>query len=107
MEIRDKKGVKNVAADHLSRIPNAPIEEEPINEEFSDKHILEIFKEPWYTDIVNYFATGQVPFEWTKQVDIDSSPRHGSSFGKSHTFSSIVLTKSSDSVYQRKSIGVC
>ena len=66
LEIRDKKGVKNVVADHLSRIPNAPIEEEPINEDFPDEHILAIFKEPWYADIVNYLATGQVPSEWTK-----------------------------------------
>ena len=58
MEIRDKKGVKNVVIDHLSRIPNAPIEEELINEDFPDKHILAVFKEPWYADIVNYLATG-------------------------------------------------
>ena len=61
LEIRDKKGVKNVVADHLSRIPNAPIEEEPINEDFPDEHILAIFKEPSYADIVNYLATGRVP----------------------------------------------
>ena len=41
-EIRDK----NIVADHLSRIPNAPIEEESINEDLPDDHILAIFKEP-------------------------------------------------------------
>ena len=30
-EIRDKKDAENIVADHLSRIPNAPIEKEPIN----------------------------------------------------------------------------
>ena len=57
LEIRDKKGMKNIMANHLSRIPNAPIEEEPINEDFPDEHILAIFKEPLYADIFNYLST--------------------------------------------------
>ena len=32
LEIKDKKGVKNIVADHLSRIPKAPVEIAPINE---------------------------------------------------------------------------
>ena len=67
LEIRDKKGVENVVVNHLSRIPNSPIEKEPINNDFPDEHILAIFMEPWYVDIVNYLATGWVPSEWTKQ----------------------------------------
>jgi len=67
LEICDKKGVKNVVADHLSRIPNAHIEWSLINEDFSDEHILAIFKEPWSADIVNYLVTGQLPAEWSKQ----------------------------------------
>ena len=67
LEILDKKGVKNVMADHLSRIPNAPTEKVLINEDFPDEHILVIFKKPWYADIINYLATGQIPSEWTKQ----------------------------------------
>jgi len=58
LEIRDKKGMKNIMANHLSRIPNAPIEEELINEDFPDEHILAIFKEPLYADIFNYLSTG-------------------------------------------------
>ena len=38
LEIKDKKGVENVAADHLSRIPNAPTETIPINEDFPNEH---------------------------------------------------------------------
>ena len=53
--------------DHLSRIPNAPIVQVLINEDFPDEHILTIFKEPWYADIVNYLVTGQLPAEWIKQ----------------------------------------
>jgi len=67
LEIGDKKDGKNVVVDHLSRIPNTPIEEELINKDFPDEHILTIFKEPWYADIVNYLATGQVPSQWMKQ----------------------------------------
>ena len=59
LEIRDKRGIENVIADHLSRIPNAPT--------ILDEHILAILKEPWYADIVNYLATGQLPADWTKQ----------------------------------------
>ena len=58
LEIRDKRGIENVVADHLSRIPNAPTIQAPINEDFLDEHILAILKEPWYADIVNYLATG-------------------------------------------------
>jgi len=67
LEIQDKRGIENVIADHLSRIPNAPRMQTPINEDFSDGHILAIFKEPWYADIVNYLSTGQLPADWTKQ----------------------------------------
>ena len=67
LEIRDKRGIENVVADHLSRIPNAPTIRAPINEDFPDEHILVILKEPWYADIVNYLATGQLPADWTKQ----------------------------------------
>jgi len=45
-----------MVTDHLSRIPNAPIIQAPINENFPDEHILAIFKEPWYADIVNYLG---------------------------------------------------
>jgi len=43
-------------ANHLSRIPNAPIEKESINEDFPDEHILAIFKKLWYANIINYLA---------------------------------------------------
>ena len=67
LEIWDKRGIENVAADHLSRIPNAPIIQALINEDFPDENIQAIFKELWYADIVNYLASGQIPADWTKQ----------------------------------------
>jgi len=65
-KIWDKKGVENVAVDHLSRILNAPIETS-INENFPNEHILAMCKEPWYVDIVNYPTIGQTPSDWTSQ----------------------------------------
>ncbi|RVW93960.1 Retrovirus-related Pol polyprotein from transposon opus [Vitis vinifera] len=41
--LKDKKGVENVVADHLSR------------------------KTPWYAHIANYLVTGEVPSEWKAQ----------------------------------------
>jgi len=66
LKILDKRGIENVVADHLSWILNSPIIQGPINEDFPDEHILAIFKEPWYADIVSYLATGQLPTDWTK-----------------------------------------
>jgi len=65
LEIKDKKCVENVMADHLSKIP--PMETILINENFPDKHILVMCKEPWYADIVNYLSTGQTPSSWSRQ----------------------------------------
>ena len=42
LKIRDKKGVKNVVADHLSRVPDAPSDELPINDNFPDEQLLAI-----------------------------------------------------------------
>ena len=42
LEIKDKKGVKNVVANHLSRIPNVTVETTPINEDFPDEQFLAI-----------------------------------------------------------------
>ncbi|GKA21655.1 reverse transcriptase domain-containing protein [Tanacetum coccineum] len=62
IEIKDKKGVENLAADHLSRLENPDLgtfTEEEITDEFPDEHLM-ILKaelnndEPWYADYVNY-----------------------------------------------------
>jgi len=66
LKIWDKKGVKNVIVDHLSRIPNALSNELPINNDFPDEQLLATFREPWFADIVNYLVTNQNSSHWLK-----------------------------------------
>ena len=67
LEIRDKKGSENVVADHLSRLVVEPTNDLPLNESFPDEHLLSISTPPWFTDIVNYLATGDIPSNWSPQ----------------------------------------
>ncbi|KAL9399457.1 hypothetical protein Peur_008418 [Populus x canadensis] len=73
LEIRDKKGVENVVADHLSRLSSyeTTIDESPINEFFADENLfcagtVSYIGSPWYADIANYLATSQIPSHWSK-----------------------------------------
>ena len=94
-------------ADHLSRIPNAPIIQDPINEDFQDEHILAIFKEPWYAEILNYLATGQLPADWTKQDQCRLFAQVWCFFWEELYLFKIVLTRLFDDAYQKKNRGVC
>ena len=59
MQIRDKKGVENVVADHLSRLTIAHnTHNPPINDEFPKESLLLVEDAPWYAHIANYLATG-------------------------------------------------
>ena len=46
LQIRDKKGTNNLVADHMSRLPNAPSSNVPINEYFPDKQLFTVIREP-------------------------------------------------------------
>ncbi|CAN6562567.1 unnamed protein product [Malus baccata var. baccata] len=60
IEIRDKKGVENVVADHLSRMVNE--EASPISETFPDEQLMSIqVSEPWYADLVNFWVSKHIP----------------------------------------------
>ncbi|CAM8940532.1 unnamed protein product [Rhodiola kirilowii] len=66
VEIKDKKGIENTVADHLSRIVR---EEEPgsITETFPDEHLYALSsKMPWYAPIVNYVVGGTFPPSYSK-----------------------------------------
>ena len=72
LEIRDKKGVENVVADHLSRLPFEHLAEDdsPICETFPDEQLMscnvvnQAFT-PWYADVANYLATKAIPSHWS------------------------------------------
>ncbi|CAN6688928.1 unnamed protein product [Malus baccata var. baccata] len=64
LDIRDKKGAKNVVAGHLSRLPHVQDEEDvlPLNESFPDEQLFAIHNVvPWYADIANYLVRGVLP----------------------------------------------
>ncbi|RVW12833.1 Retrovirus-related Pol polyprotein from transposon 17.6 [Vitis vinifera] len=59
---RDKKGVENVVADHLSRLAIAHNSHVlPINDDFPEESLMLLEKTPWYAHIANYLVTGEVP----------------------------------------------
>ena len=68
LTIKDKKGVENVVADHLSRlVPESDPLDIPIGDSFPDEQLFALVHYPWYADIVNYLVTGQIPAQWTSQ----------------------------------------
>jgi hypothetical protein len=70
IEIQDKKGSENVVDDDLSRlIVDFNEDVVPIAEMFPDEQLMHISQipTPWFTDIVNYLVTTQIPSHWTKQ----------------------------------------
>ncbi|RDX95405.1 Tf2-9, partial [Mucuna pruriens] len=61
IEIRDKKGVENSVADHLSRIEREN-DLMPIKNEFPDEQLLHITTPtPWFENICNFVAAFQFP----------------------------------------------
>ena len=68
MTIKDKKGVENVIADHLSwLVPESSSHGIPIGDSFPNENLFALVHCPWYADIVNYLVTCQIPPQWTSQ----------------------------------------
>ncbi|CAM8929111.1 unnamed protein product [Rhodiola kirilowii] len=66
VQIRDKKGIENTVADHLSRIVREE-EEGHITESFPDEHLYAVSTTvPWYASIVNYLVGGTFSPSFTK-----------------------------------------
>ena len=66
IEIRDKKGMENVAADHLSRLENPALQEDKDGDDFPDEYIMvSVGEEPWFADIANYLARKYIPKDLT------------------------------------------
>ena len=68
LTIKDKKGVENVVADHLSRlVPDSNSHGIPIGDSFPDEQLFALVHCSWDADIVNYLVTGQIPAQWASQ----------------------------------------
>ncbi|GJX79233.1 reverse transcriptase domain-containing protein [Tanacetum coccineum] len=67
IEIHDKKGAENLAADHLSRLENpdlGKLTKSNIRDLFPEDRQMEIYdknNEPWYVDYANYLAGRVLP----------------------------------------------
>lgn len=63
VEIRDKRGSKNVVIDYLSRLENEKVvDDSQIQEIFPDELVLAIsLRVPWYAEFVNYLACRKMP----------------------------------------------
>ncbi|GJT14235.1 reverse transcriptase domain-containing protein [Tanacetum coccineum] len=70
IEIKDKKGTKNVAADHLSRIENdESSDDSEVDDNFPGETLMEINtkNEPWFADFANYLVADIIPKGMTYQ----------------------------------------
>ena len=68
LTIKDKKGLENVVAVHLSRLVlESTSNGLPIGDIFPNEQLFSLVHCPWYADIVNYLVTGQIPPQWSSQ----------------------------------------
>ncbi|GKB27346.1 reverse transcriptase domain-containing protein [Tanacetum coccineum] len=73
IEIRDKKGAENLAADHLARLENpnlGKLTRVEIRDSFPEEQLMAISdknNESWYADYANYLASRVLPFRSTRQ----------------------------------------
>ncbi|GJU39587.1 reverse transcriptase domain-containing protein [Tanacetum coccineum] len=70
IEIKDRKGTKNVAADHLSQIENEETSNDSeVDDNFPRETLMEINTEdePWFADFANYLASDIIPKGMTYQ----------------------------------------
>jgi hypothetical protein len=62
LEIKDKKGVENCVADHLSHLQFEEYVELPIIDYMRDDTMLKVSTtDPWYINIINYIMVGYIP----------------------------------------------
>ncbi|GKB85431.1 reverse transcriptase domain-containing protein [Tanacetum coccineum] len=70
IEIKDRKGTKNVATDHLSRIENDETSNDSeVDDNFLGETLMEINTkdEPWFVDFANYLVGDIIPKGMTYQ----------------------------------------
>jgi hypothetical protein len=77
LEIKDKKGIENYVAGHLSRMQFKNLQELPINDFLWDDMLLKVAgSDPWYADIVNFMVAGYLPLGENKRKLIYESRLH-------------------------------
>ncbi|GJV89897.1 reverse transcriptase domain-containing protein [Tanacetum coccineum] len=70
IEIKDRKGTKNIAADHLSRLENNETSDDSeVDDNFPGETLMEINTkdEPWFADFANYLVGNIIPKGMTYQ----------------------------------------
>ncbi|GJR20272.1 reverse transcriptase domain-containing protein [Tanacetum coccineum] len=69
IEIKDKKGTENVAADHLSRIKNDETSDDSeVDDNFPRETLMKInINEPWFAEFANYLVGNIIPKGMTYQ----------------------------------------
>ena len=69
ISIKDKKGVENVVANHLSRLVVNHDVEDPIliKDMFPDEHLFVISTLLWYADLASYLSMGSIHSNWIPQ----------------------------------------
>ncbi|GKA20637.1 reverse transcriptase domain-containing protein [Tanacetum coccineum] len=70
IEIKDRKGTKNVAANHLSQIEkDESSDDSEVDDNFPGETLMEINtkNEPWFADFVNYLVADIIPKGMTYQ----------------------------------------
>ncbi|KAK2390987.1 protein NYNRIN [Trifolium repens] len=70
LEIKDKKGVENVVADHLSRLENPLVtnKEVEVSESFPNEKLLSVVVRPWFADMANFKAGNIIPEDLSYQA---------------------------------------
>ena len=90
LEIKDKKGVENTVADHLSCMQVTNMHKLPINDFLCDDMLLKVTDSNlWYANIVNFMVARYVqPGENKKSC----KPKVDITFGMTHTYIGCALT---------------
>jgi hypothetical protein len=66
--IKDKKGTKNIDADHLSRLTTNSISDSKlIDDYFPNESLLSISTMSWFANIDNFLVLGYLPTHWNTQ----------------------------------------
>ena len=81
--IKDKKGLENLVAGHLSRLINEDMtrEELEIHDEFFDESLLVVNKRLWFADFANYKVAGIIPKDLNWHQRKNSFMMHALMFG--------------------------